>query len=475
MAGLLLAGSLSLASAAEVDVVIRLEGRPALHRLAAGATRSARRAALVRGLRGALAGASAGIRDRLARIGATNVRDLWIANAVAARIPEEELEALAALPGVAAVEPDRVAARLLPGPAADSSPPAAWNLDAIRARELWDRGIKGAGVTVAVLDSGADAGHPDLAPRWRGNPGGWFDPYGEHPDAPVDVESPGPSSVVPAGHGTAVLGIAVGGNASGQPIGVAPGARWIAARVFNDRGEATTSAIHQALQWVLDPDGVPATDDAPDVVNLSWGLNGFPGQCVPEYLPDIEALDVADIVVVAAAGNDGLLPDDRLDLSPANYPSVIAVGMSGPHGDVMPESTPGPGSCRGKFVYPDVVAPGFDLWTADLTLGGMTSRDPYRVVPAGTSFSAPHAAGVAALLRSAFPDATAAQVREALRAGARDLGDPGPDDVSGYGLVDAVAAYEALLAFECTDADGDGYSAQGGICGPVDCDDGDPA
>ena len=116
------------------------------------------------------------------------------------------------------------------------------------APELWSHGIDGSGMTVATLDTGVDLTHAELAGRYRGGSHGWFDPFGEHA-RPVDLN----------GHGTQVIGVMVAGDG----IGMAPGAHFIAARVFNDSGVSTDSAVHLAFQWLLDPDGNPATDDAP--------------------------------------------------------------------------------------------------------------------------------------------------------------------------------------------------------------------
>ena len=164
--------------------------------------------------------------------------------------------------------------------------PAEANVELVQAPRLWQLGFAGQGVTVATMDSGADVNHPDLGPRWRGGSNSWFDPNGEHPDAPVDLD----------GHGSGVLGVLVGGDAGGTAIGVAPGARWVAVKVFNDAGVAPFSALHQGYGWLLDPDGNPATDDAPDVVNNSWGFEDNPGVCdtlAREFQPDLQALAAA--------------------------------------------------------------------------------------------------------------------------------------------------------------------------------------
>jgi bacillopeptidase F len=102
------------------------------------------------------------------------------------------------------------------------------------------------------MDTGVDYLHPDLADKWRGGANSWYDPNGEHA-TPYDAN----------GHGTGVMGILVGGTAGGTAIGVAPGAQWIAVKLFDDTGEASESDIHLGLQWFLDPDGNPDTDDVP--------------------------------------------------------------------------------------------------------------------------------------------------------------------------------------------------------------------
>ncbi|MDH4261081.1 MAG: S8 family serine peptidase, partial [Gammaproteobacteria bacterium] len=275
----------------------------------------------------------------------------------------------------------------------------------------------------------------------------WYDPYGQHA-TPYDR----------LGHGTQGMGLIVGGESSGTVIGVAPGASWIAAKIFNDAGVASESAIHLAFQWAIDPDRNPATDDAPDVVTNSWDMS-IENTCNSAFQADIDALRAADIAVVFAAGNFG--PAPATSLSPANNARVVSVGSVDIDDSVSVFSSRGPSACDGSL-FPKVVAPGDGLQTTDLSFGGM----PLYVQVTGTSFSAPEVAGVVALLRSAVPTATAAEVEAALASTARDLGVPGPDNDSGYGLVDAVAALVSVS--NPVDEDGDGYSIV------HDCNDHDP-
>jgi bacillopeptidase F len=281
------------------------------------------------------------------------------------------------------------------------------------------------------MDTGVDVLHPDIGPKYRGGDNSWFDPHGQHA-TPYDAK----------GHGTWVMGVLVGGEAGGTAIGVAPGAQWIAVKIFNDSDTAALSAIHLGFQWLLDPDGDPGTDDAPDVVNNSWYLQG--GEpCDLEFADDIAALVQAGIAVVFSAGNTGPAPDSSV--SPANNPGSLAVGAVGPGSEglvVADSSGRGPSACGGGGTYPRLAAPGAGVRTADLTLGGIFPNS-YATV-GGTSFSAPHVAGGLALLKSAFVNASPAELQAALEAGAADMGPIGPDNDSGYGLLNLPAAYDVL-------------------------------
>jgi len=382
--------------------------------------------------------------------GAKDIIQLWAINALAATTTPDVIMELATLEEIQILKLDATMAAPAPELAVESD--LEWNLNAVRALELWQFGYTGAGVVVAGMDTGVDVAHPDLSYNWRGGSNSWFDPNGEH-DTPYDV----------AGHGTQTMGLLVGGNEGGSYIGVAPGAQWIAVKIFNDAGLATLSGIHQGFQWLLDPDGNPATDDAPDVVNNSWGFPDQVNQCYLEFEPDLEVLKTAGIAVVFSAGNEGSLGS----VSPADNPEGFGVGSIDASLSVSADSSRGPSACDGSF-FPEVVAPGVNVRTADLTFGGLFP-DSY-VNVSGTSYAAPHVAGTMALLRQVNPGASVVELEQAVLGGAFDLGVTGPDNESGYGLVDAVEAYNLLTGTSSggsTDADGDGYAAD------VDCDDSD--
>ncbi len=356
--------------------------------------------------------------------GASRLIQLWSINALAATASPAAIQQLAALLEVDSIKLDSTLAEPSPQPAATAVPE--WNLDSIRAPGMWSAGYDGTGTVVASMDTGVDADHPDLALSWRAGSNSWFDPSGEH-STPYDK----------SGHGTQTTSLMVGGDAGGSSIGVAPAAQWIAVKIFNDAGVASLSAIHQGFQWLLDPDGKPRTNDIPDVVNNSWGFPNLVGQCYTEFSSDIAVLKAAGIAVVFSAGNQGSLGSE----SPADNPESFAVGSVDSSLNVAASSSRGPSACDGSF-FPEVVAPGVSIRTADLTFGGVFP-DSY-VSVSGTSFAAPHVAGTMALLRQANPDASVAQLEQALTGSAIDLGIAGPDNEYGYGLIDAMAANDAL-------------------------------
>jgi subtilisin family serine protease len=347
---------------------------------------------------------------------------LWIFNGIDVVATPDVIAELATRSEVRQIQPDL----MFQAPEAIASETAAAsateaNLARIDAPALWDMGYRGQGVVVANMDTGVDVTQPDLTSRWRGGSNSWYDPNGEHPSTPTDVN----------GHGTWTMGVMVGGDAGGTFVGVAPEARWIGVKIFNDRGTATSSGIHMGFQWLLDPDGNPATADAPNVVNDSWTM--ATSGCNLDFQLDLGNLRAAGILPVFAAGNDG--PTAGSVLSPANNPEAFAVGGSDGSDMIDPSSSRGPSSC-GQPVSPQLVAPGVGVRTTDL-YGSYANES-------GTSIAAPHVSGALALLLDAFPALSADRQAAALEGGALDLGATGPDDTYGYGRLDVLAAYNSL-------------------------------
>ncbi|MEW6684377.1 MAG: S8 family serine peptidase [Nitrospirota bacterium] len=404
-------------------VIVRLPGAPALDESALhGRSKAFRSRAVVGALRSIEREQRPVIETLKGHRAVGNVdrlRSLWIANAVAVEASENTLRDLAAAyPDLEIVEDRPI--RLL---AATS------NLTQVKAPDVWalsPQGYTGEGVVIAIVDTGVDGAHPALSTRYRRGSNGWFDAFDEHA-TPFDAN----------GHGTAVAGIAVGGDASGSAIGVAPGARWIAAKIFSDNptAQAFESDAAAGLQWALDPDGNPSTDDGADVINGSFEVAGASAVCDANSLLRSAVTQVrnAGVVAVFASGNAGS------PVVPAAYPEAMAVGAVDQNDVLYVFSGQGTTACRPTSVYPDLVAPGVAVTSADTTLGGATPGSPVQSVT-GTSFAAPHVAGAAALLLSAYPHLSVNSIVAALSMSAVDLGIAGSDDQFGAGRLDTLGA-----------------------------------
>ncbi len=456
--------------------------------------RRQRRSRLLQALQQEAEGVPAQVQRFAEERGATEIRPLWASHALALSAEPSLLRDLAALAGVASIRRDPVvqlfagsrgnhiqpARNGLPsvrkprrdpdhtGPVEDSRPHETgpqtadlsaasavssssspeWNLTAVKAPDLWAQGFTGQGVVVASLDTGVDAQHPDLAAQYRGGANSWFDPHGEHA-APADLD----------GHGTHAMSLAVGRASGGTAIGMAPDARWIAAKLFNDAGFARESHMHQSLQWALDPDGDVATDDAPDVVSLSWAVATV-NVCNRVFQDELDALRASGIAVVLSAGNSGA--GVSTSISPANNPGQLSVGSVDRQRRLSSFSSRGPSACDGG-IFPAVVAPGEQVRAADVSFGGM----PLYATVTGTSFAAPHVAGALALLMSAVPIAPLPVLESALKATTVPLGPHEDSAPSRPGLIDTLAAYRAALAGSGSDGalDREGPRAEGDATG----------
>ncbi|MDB4893955.1 MAG: serine protease, partial [Firmicutes bacterium] len=374
-----------------------------------------------------------------------NVQRFWIVNAIAVTGDAKALDALSHRPEVEKITPSK-SYQLLGGkagtagaPAVSNSPPAAtaqpgtlateWNIDRVNAPGAWGLGIDGTGVVVANLDTGVDGTHPALARKWRGADGSpaiysWFDAVNNNNTAPYDDHS----------HGTHTMGTIVGSEASGaNQIGVAPGARWIAAKILNASGNGTDVDILEAGQWILAPGG--DASKAPDVVSNSWGG----GSGIDEWLrPTVQAWRAAGIVPVFANGNSG--PGAGTVNTPGNYPEVIGVGATDATDMVASFSSRGP-SPYGE-IKPEVSAPGVGIRSS--VPGGQ-----YQGGWSGTSMATPHVAGVVALLRQVNASLTPDEIEQIITSTAVPRTDSQyttvPNNGYGYGIVNAFDAVSSVL------------------------------
>ncbi len=392
-------------------------------------------------------------------------RPFFIVNAVLITSDVAVLDVLAARSDVARLEP---AATLSVPPLEPGTTSLAWGVAQIGADAIWNvYGSRGEGVVVAGIDTGVDAAHPALAGQYRGTDSGshdfnWYDPHGA--TAPFDNVN----------HGTHTMGTMVGDDGAGNAIGVAPGARWIAAK-----GCATSSCSTEdllaAASWVLAPCPIGAEpgdascdpDRRPHLVNNSWGGAGGDAW----FQGAVDAWRAAGIVPIFSAGNSGPFPSTHG--SPGDYCNVISAGATD-SGDVIASfSGRGPGAFPGCGEKPDLSAPGVAI-VSSVPGGGFAAMN-------GTSMSAPHVAGCSALLLSLDPDLTYDGLRALMVDNAVDLGAPGYDGAYGHGRLDCYAAAQnvapdfrmpaAMPALEACRADDVQFAmavyATGGFADPV--------
>lgn len=273
---------------------------------------------------------------------------------------------------------------------------------AIEADKVWglydgnELPVTGQGITVAVFDTGIDYTHPDLGGCFGENCKvlGGYDFINDDADPLEDEER----NYRYFGHGTEVSGIIA---ANGEQVGVAPDANILAYKVCGRDG-CPTEAILSAIDMVIDPDGDPATDDQPQVVNLSLGsLNGDSTTVTAVALNELVQ---QGIVVVAASGNEGGFGEVG---AIGSAPDAITVGALDYHfSDLASFSSSGPTTVLHNS-KPEVIAPGSQIYTTSTSLK-FDSRYAYAF---GTSFAAPHVSGVAALLAQLYPSASATDLK----------------------------------------------------------------
>lgn len=218
-----------------------------------------------------------------------------------------------------------------------------WALSMLQAQELNGRGYRGQGMTICLLDSGIDLLHPDFQHlrlrAWRDFVNGRPDPYDD------------------GGHGTSMAGFMV---ANGSLKGAAPEASLIVAKVTNQAGTGSSADVAAGMRFCMDPNGDGRTDDGAQVISVSLGGKERLLLGNEVYGSAQDAVDQG-FVVVASAGNDGLMDDGDVAV-PATVPGVVAVGAVDSRGMVAPFSSAGDNLNRSDpDRKPEVVAPGVQL------------------------------------------------------------------------------------------------------------------
>ncbi|WP_328807592.1 S8 family serine peptidase [Nonomuraea antri] len=382
----------------------------------------------------------------------------WIVNAVRVTAGAKLAAELAKLPEVERIDPVSTVAlpKPVPGTAEARVQAVEWNIDRINAPRVWgERGDRGEGIVIAHIDSGAQYDHPALAASYRGNNGdgtyshdyNWFDPARICPEAaPCDNN----------GHGTHVMGTMTGADG----IGVAPGAKWIAAKGC-EVSTCSDASLLAAGQWVLAPTDLngrnPRPDLAPDIVNNSWGGDGFD----PWYKQTVEAWIAAGIFPAFANGNEG--PACLTSGSPGQYVISYSAGGFGANNALYSASSKGAG--EDGEIKPNIAAPAVNVRSS-------TPDDGYGV-STGTSMASPHVAATVALIWSAAPrlQGNVAATRPLLDTTAIDVADTScggtaaDNNVWGEGRLDAFAAVQAAPAEPLGDLRGTVTSAGTPVAG----------
>lgn len=350
------------------------------------------------------------------------VDDLWVARSVHVRVPADRLAELLAHPDVDGVFEDVLVQAITPTALGDhvvTRPGGFESWGHLRIRTLQARQqfrVDGAGVVVGHIDTGVDAAHPAFrgaVVRFRDFVNGRWSAYDDD------------------GHGTHTAGTIVGRGG----VGVAPGARLVVAKALDRNGRGSLSNLLKAMQWMLDPDGDPRTNDRPQLVSNSWGVERgeahFAGFEDTLFWETVRAWRAAGIVPVFSAGNSG-----RGDvLVPGAYPVNLAVGATDGSDGVADFSSSGRCDWHGwAFYKPDLSAPGVNIPSA--YPGGRTAWI------SGTSMAAPHVAGTLALSIQLKPSIPMRERERLLLDASVDIGSPGRGQRSGEGRLNVLKTLE---------------------------------
>ncbi|MER5312029.1 S8 family serine peptidase [Streptomyces sp. NPDC002773] len=285
----------------------------------------------------------------------------------------------------------------------------------VHAPEAWAAGYDGTGTKVAVLDTGADAEHPDLKGRVTAS------------ENFTDSETAGDRQ----GHGTHTLSTVGGSGAAsgGRNKGVAPGAALLNGKVLNDSGSGAASWIIAGMEW--------AVAQGADVVSMSLG-SPVPTDCTDPMSAAAEELAQNEgTLFVVAAGNTG--PTLNTVSSPGCAPGVLTVGATDRDDSTAYFSSRGPTIVQ-HTLKPEIAAPGVGISAAAAGGRGIYA---YQAM-SGTSMATPHVAGAAALVKQRHPDWTGQQVKAALVASA-ESSVPGDVREVGGGRLDVKAAIDQTV------------------------------
>ncbi|MFZ3168388.1 MAG: S8 family serine peptidase [Candidatus Methanoperedens sp.] len=362
------------------------------------------------------------LKDEKVKGKADKIKQFWIVNAVALNASPGVIKAISIRDDVESIELDSEIHILedlsLSTQVTQGQIDRATNaIKQINATNAWEIGIDGTGINVSVLDTGIYAAHPDIAGRIIKG----YD-FVNNDNDPADDD----------GHGTHVAGTVGGNGAGGTTTGVAPNVSLLIAKVCNSNGWCFNSDIVDAIQW--------SVENGADIISMSLGDRS-------RSIPIGSAIDNAvsmGVVVIAAAGNDGLLGAGTINF-PGGEKNVIAVGAVDSSDVIAYFSSRGPITVDGEVLTkPDVSAPGVNINSLSYTSSGYSGY-----TWSGTSMATPHVSGAAALLlqaaRQLGTTLSPAQIKSILENTSVDKGLAGKDNNYGAGRIDVFAAIESLV------------------------------
>ena len=421
----------------ESDFWIYFKDRADLSRASAIKDWAERGTAVAEALQKTAAGSQSEIRAELDDTG-TRYQTFWATNAI--KVSSGSLamaQSFAAHPEVAALyaPTEYKVPEVTMGPDEKSVDALEWGIANINADDVWSQyGVKGAGITIANIDTGVQFNHPALVNSYRGNNGdgtfdhnyNWFNAAGTCAAAPCDSN----------GHGTHTMGTMAGADGANQ-IGVAPEVKWIAANGCCP----SDAALISSGEWMLQPRDLngqnPDASKRPNIINNSWGTT------LPSNAPFMEDVTLAwtasGIFGAWSNGNSG--PGCQTSGSPGSLVSNYSVGAYDINNNIASFSARGAG--QNGVIKPNISAPGVNVRSSLPGSGYGTAN--------GTSMAAPHLAGAVALLWSAAPalvgevTATSALLNGTAidKADSQCGGTPANNNVYGEGRLDALALLDA--------------------------------
>lgn len=372
---------------------------------------------------------------------AKDIETFYIVNAIAAYVDADGIKEIARRSDVKLVHLNKKIRSVQPIRTLTRSARALgegieWGVQSIGAPRVWDElNIDGTGVTVGVIDSGVNYKHSAITQKFKAydKDYGIFGADKSYQDFVSDDRDLSDTS---HNHGTHVTGTILGSDGDANRIGVAPGAKYVAARAIGATSGDESSMI-RAAQWIMKPAG--RAENAPRVVNNSWGGDSEESDWFAQI---IEKWRAAGIFPVFAAGNTSDYPADGSLANPGNLPGVFSVAACDRQGKLADFSRVGPSPFQKDLIKPDICAPGVRI-RSSLASGGYASWS-------GTSMAAPHVTGTVALMLQANPDLKVDEIEQILRStavSATDLRYPeSPNMGYGYGNLNAYDAVRKAQA-----------------------------